>query len=215
MKGRTRVHLAASRVHKWLALVIGAQLLIWFASGVIMSFLPIDKVRGEHLVDRKAIATIPPDTPMVAPATLIAQAGAPVEAVAWRMLDGEAIARLRPERAFACSMPALVLHCRPSMPFKRRGLHALRGRGQTSHPHGQAELPPKALNIGVRCPHGASPLPTQTAPASLSRQRAEGSLPFGPELGGSMIFSGAFTSWTGRITRISTPGGCWLSPLAA
>ena len=94
MKGRTRVHLAASRVHKWLALVIGAQLLIWFASGVIMSFLPIDKVRGEHLVDRKAIATIPPDTPMVAPATLIAQAGAPVEAVAWRMLDGEAIAEV-------------------------------------------------------------------------------------------------------------------------
>lgn len=94
MKGRTRVHLAASRVHKWLALVIGAQLLIWFASGVIMSFLPIDKVRGEHLVDREAIATIPPDTPMVAPATLIAQAGAPVEAVAWRMLDGEAIAEV-------------------------------------------------------------------------------------------------------------------------
>lgn len=94
MKGRTRVHLAASRVHKWLALVIGAQLLIWFASGVIMSFLPIDKVRGEHLVDREAIATIPPDTPMVAPGTLIAQVGAPVEAVAWRMLDGEAIAEV-------------------------------------------------------------------------------------------------------------------------
>lgn len=94
MKGRTRVHLAASRVHKWLALVMGAQLLIWFASGVIMSFLPIDKVRGEHLVDREAIAFIPPNTPMVAPAALFAQAGAPVEAVAWRMLDGKAVAEV-------------------------------------------------------------------------------------------------------------------------
>ena len=94
MKRRMRVHLAASRVHKWLALVIGAQLLIWFASGVIMSFLPIDKVRGEHLVDREAIATVPPNTPMVAPAMLVTQAGAPVEAVTLRMLDGRAIAEI-------------------------------------------------------------------------------------------------------------------------
>mgnify|MGYP001195403238 CR=1 FL=1 len=52
MGRRTRYHLAASRVHKWLALILGAQLLIWFASGALMSFLPIDKVRGEHLVGR-------------------------------------------------------------------------------------------------------------------------------------------------------------------
>lgn len=94
MKLRTRIHVTASRLHKWLALVIGAQLLIWFASGVIMSFLPIDKVRGEHLVARETIATIPPNTPMIAPATLVANAGAPVEAVVWRMLDGRAIAEV-------------------------------------------------------------------------------------------------------------------------
>ncbi len=94
MKPRLRVHLAASRVHKWLALIIGAQLLIWFASGVIMSFLPIDKVRGEHLVDRDAIVTIPPDTPMVSPAVLLASAGAPVEAIGWRMLGGQPVAEV-------------------------------------------------------------------------------------------------------------------------
>jgi hypothetical protein len=88
---KARLHLAASRLHKWLALVIGAQLLIWFTSGVIMSFLPIDKVRGEHLVDRETVATIPPKAPMVAPAMLIAQAGAPVEAIALRMLDGRPV----------------------------------------------------------------------------------------------------------------------------
>ncbi|KTE20784.1 hypothetical protein ATE67_09675 [Sphingopyxis sp. H050] len=94
MQHRTRLHLAASRIHKWLALVIGAQLLIWFASGTLMSFLPIDKVRGEHLVDREAVATIPPGTPMIAPARLLAQADAPVEAIAWRMLDGRPIAEV-------------------------------------------------------------------------------------------------------------------------
>lgn len=94
MGRRTRIHLAASRVHKWLALVVGAQLLIWFASGVIMSFLPIEKVRGEHLVEREASAAIPPNTQMVAWETLLTKAGAPVEAVAWRMLDGRPIAEV-------------------------------------------------------------------------------------------------------------------------
>lgn len=94
MGRRTRFHLAASRVHKWLALIIGAQLLIWFASGALMSFLSIDKVRGEHLVDREAIATIPPDARMVPPETLLTQADAPVEAIAWRMLDGKPIAEV-------------------------------------------------------------------------------------------------------------------------
>ncbi len=94
MRGRTRLHVLASRTHKWLALVIGAQLLIWFASGALMSFLPIDKVRGEHLVNRETIATIPPNTRMVASETLLTQADAPVEAIAWRMLDGKPIAEV-------------------------------------------------------------------------------------------------------------------------
>lgn len=95
---RTRFHLAASRIHKWLALVIGAQLLIWFASGAIMSFLPIDKVRGEHLVDRETIVAIPGGTVFADPQRIVAQAGAPVEAMTWRMLDGRPIAEVATRR---------------------------------------------------------------------------------------------------------------------
>jgi hypothetical protein len=84
----------ASRVHKWLALIIGAQLLIWFASGVIMSFLPIEEVRGEHLVDRESVIPIPAGMPLVAPQRIFALAGAPVEAMTWRMLDGRPVAEL-------------------------------------------------------------------------------------------------------------------------
>jgi uncharacterized iron-regulated membrane protein len=43
---RHRLHLGASRLHKWLALIIGAQLLIWFASGALMSFWPIEEIHG-------------------------------------------------------------------------------------------------------------------------------------------------------------------------
>jgi hypothetical protein len=89
-----RLHVGASKVHKWLSLVIGVQLLLWFASGALMSFLPIDKVRGEHLVDRSAVATIPPDMRMADPAAQIERAGAPVETIAWRMRDGSLIAEV-------------------------------------------------------------------------------------------------------------------------
>ncbi|WND01615.1 PepSY domain-containing protein [Temperatibacter marinus] len=46
---RQRLHIAISRIHKLLGLLIGLQLLLWVAGGFIMSFLEIENVRGEHL----------------------------------------------------------------------------------------------------------------------------------------------------------------------
>lgn len=37
----------ASRLHRWIGLLIGAQVILWFASGWFLSFFPIEKVRGE------------------------------------------------------------------------------------------------------------------------------------------------------------------------
>jgi hypothetical protein len=37
------------RVHKWLALAVGLQVLFWFASGLFFTLIPIERVRGEHL----------------------------------------------------------------------------------------------------------------------------------------------------------------------
>ena len=88
----------ASRAHKWLALFIGAQLLIWFASGALMSFLPIDKVRGEHLVSREAVTAIPVATQFVDPARITASAGAPVEAINWHMLGNRPVAEVTTSR---------------------------------------------------------------------------------------------------------------------
>ena len=91
---RIRVHLLASRVHKWLALIIGAQLLIWFASGVIMSFLPIDKVRGEHLVDRETVMSIPAGMRFADPAKITASVGASVKSINWHMMGDRAVAEV-------------------------------------------------------------------------------------------------------------------------
>jgi uncharacterized iron-regulated membrane protein len=37
------------RTHIWLGWIVGAQLILWMLSGLIMSALPIEQVRGEHL----------------------------------------------------------------------------------------------------------------------------------------------------------------------
>ena len=98
MGSRTRFHLAASRVHKWLALIIGAQLLIWFTSGVIMSFLPIEEVRGEHLVDRESVVPVPAGIALALPQRIIVQVRAPVEAMTLHMLDGRAVAEVTTDK---------------------------------------------------------------------------------------------------------------------
>ena len=41
-----------TRVHKWAGLVLGVQIILWFASGLFMSFFPINEVRGSHLAEK-------------------------------------------------------------------------------------------------------------------------------------------------------------------
>ena len=41
-----------TRAHKWAGLVLGVQVLFWFASGLFMALFPIDEVRGSHLAEK-------------------------------------------------------------------------------------------------------------------------------------------------------------------
>jgi hypothetical protein len=94
MNRRRWWHLAASRTHKWLALIVGIQLLLWFSSGLVMSLLPIERVRGEHLVDSRSTEVLDTRRDLAAPATLIGAAGKPVRSVTIRSLLGRPIAEL-------------------------------------------------------------------------------------------------------------------------
>ena len=38
------------KVHKWLGFIVAIQVLLWISGAVVMSVLPIEKVRGKHLV---------------------------------------------------------------------------------------------------------------------------------------------------------------------
>ena len=59
-----------------------------------MSFLPIDKVRGEHLVNRDVVTTIPAGIRFADPAQISIKAKAPVEAINWHMLGGQMVAEV-------------------------------------------------------------------------------------------------------------------------
>ncbi|MDI6624291.1 MAG: hypothetical protein QME55_06140, partial [Brevundimonas sp.] len=40
----------SSQVHKWLALIVGVQVLFWVGGGMLMTMMPIETVRSEHRV---------------------------------------------------------------------------------------------------------------------------------------------------------------------
>ncbi len=41
---------AASWIHKWLALIVGVQVLFWVVSGLFFAIYPIERVRSEHRI---------------------------------------------------------------------------------------------------------------------------------------------------------------------
>lgn len=42
------------RIHKWVALIVGLQIVLWIAGGLVMSAIPIEIVRGEHKIEERS-----------------------------------------------------------------------------------------------------------------------------------------------------------------
>ncbi len=49
----------STQLHKWVALVVGVQVLFWVAGGLVMTAIPIETVRSEHHVREAAPAALP------------------------------------------------------------------------------------------------------------------------------------------------------------
>ena len=65
----------AVKVHKWIALIIGIQIFLWILGGFIMSYLPIEEVRGEHKVAQWTVEPFDPAN-IVSLETALASTGA-------------------------------------------------------------------------------------------------------------------------------------------
>ncbi len=53
-----RPRLLIRKIHKWVGLILGIQILFWFASGFLMSFMPIEEIHGDHLLKPQAASTV-------------------------------------------------------------------------------------------------------------------------------------------------------------
>lgn len=49
---------AASWLHKWLALIVGIQLVFWIVSGLFFALSPIERVRSEHRIAETAVTPL-------------------------------------------------------------------------------------------------------------------------------------------------------------
>ena len=147
---RHRLHLGASRVHKWLALVVGAQLLISFASGALMSFWPIGEIHGDHLVDRKSVEALPAGTALAAPVTYLDRTGA--DLVTLRMLHGRAVAEVT--RGMRIRMYDATTGA-PLPPVDARLAAAIAEKAWT----GPAVAPPTTSKVSTTSPEYRGPLP--------------------------------------------------------
>ncbi|WP_367271133.1 PepSY domain-containing protein [uncultured Sphingomonas sp.] len=83
--------MGASKVHRWLALLIGAQVIVWFTSGLIMSLLPIDTVHGDHRIDRNSEPVLSTAQAFAPVPALLSAAGAPVRQLQHRVLLGRPV----------------------------------------------------------------------------------------------------------------------------
>ncbi len=59
----------ARRAHKWIALVIGVQALLWSIGGLYMTAMSIDFIHGDHL-NHVAAPTLPVQSTLISPDTL-------------------------------------------------------------------------------------------------------------------------------------------------
>lgn len=66
MIAKHKIWRTLTRVHKWAGLIIGIQIILWFASGLFMSFFNIDTVHGDLMALKKKF-------PLVAEQTVSAQ----------------------------------------------------------------------------------------------------------------------------------------------
>jgi len=88
------------QLHRWLGLLVAAQLLLWVIGGLVMSVLRLEEVRGEDRAAQKAAVSLPSDPTLLAPARVIgAHEGAPVTGLALVMLDSRPVYRHRRECA--------------------------------------------------------------------------------------------------------------------
>lgn len=92
---KQRWHIFISKAHKWIGLILGLQLLFWTVGGVVMSWIPIEEVRGEHKVAEQVPTPFSTNATLASVSDLITASGKSVIEVRYTHLLDQTIAKLR------------------------------------------------------------------------------------------------------------------------
>lgn len=90
-----RLKRALLGVHKWIAVIVGVQLFVWTLSGLVMSFLPIEKVRGEDHIAAQTPVPLDGATGLIGADAAIAASGGGVTATTLTRVAGDPVWELR------------------------------------------------------------------------------------------------------------------------
>ena len=124
-----------------------------------MSFLSIDKVHGDHLIDRNSVVMIPQGTVIADTNVMLGKAGGQVESVSLHMLLGRPVAEITTDKGVrmfdaATAMP-LPLPLVSAGQAQAIAATAWRGAGRGDPLPVWSASPRRPPNIAARFPHGA------------------------------------------------------------
>ena len=86
MSFKTGLNRYSTLFHKWLGLVVGIQVLLWMASGFIMTYYEIELVRSEHNIAEPEPIAFTGDYPLAPVSFVLQQVEGPVREVKLRTL---------------------------------------------------------------------------------------------------------------------------------
>ncbi len=72
--------------HKWITLIIGIQIVLWIAGGVVMTFFDIERVRGSHNIRESEPKLITADAGLISPSLALADAGVSATRITTRFM---------------------------------------------------------------------------------------------------------------------------------
>lgn len=92
MSARTaKTHRVVAKLHKWLVLLVGLQIVLWIAGGFVMSFFDIEKVRGTQNQAGQDPSNFTNETPLVAPGIILKRYGIEANVISIKTMLGEPV----------------------------------------------------------------------------------------------------------------------------
>jgi Na+-transporting NADH:ubiquinone oxidoreductase subunit F len=143
--------LTLQKLHKWVALCVGIQLLLWTISGLMFAWLDHEAVSGEHLAATPPMPTLGAEVTLAGPSAWIGTyADCTVYEVSLRPVDGRWVYRIAHEngidlRQAADGAPVVIDAARA----RRLALHHYRGEGRLVGVRYQAEATLETREAGA------------------------------------------------------------------